>query len=356
MSAARVGKSSKRFAGLIAIAVFLGSSMAWTQGGAALVAVLTPEPNASLTRAVRAELQGLGLDVIVLRPPAESGPQRAPLEKAARNVGAVAAIRLVSSSEGKVEVWVVDRVTGKTVVRDLDSLGTGASDASIAVGTVELLRASLMELHSSEPSRGEVRASPKVQALALPVASGPTTAAPPAPSTPRAALSVSSGADLGLGGLGPSLDARLALWVRLGSRLGARALAGTTLVPARITRPEGAVDSRLQWVGGALVYDLVDSSQAWLPEVSLGMAGVQIAATGAATPPYAGTHADQWFATPFAGIGCAYAFTRGLRLRADGLAGWALSAAHVRTPASEVATWGRPALSIALGFEMLWSP
>src|SRR5579864_2144728 len=136
----------------IAIAIPTASlvsvSQVRAQSGATLVAIVTTEPNASLTRRVRAELQGLGLDVIVLKPPEEGSPMRAPLELAARSVGAIAAVRLVPSGEGKVEVWVADRVTGKAVVRELDVPRSGASDAAIAVGSVELLRASLMELHS----------------------------------------------------------------------------------------------------------------------------------------------------------------------------------------------------------------
>src|SRR5579859_3968445 len=110
------------------------------ESGATLVAIVTVEPSSSLTKRVRAELEGLGLDVIVLKPPDEGSPSRAPLEQAARSVGAVAAVRLVASSEGKVEVWVADRVTGKAVVRELDAPETGASDAAVAIGSVELLR------------------------------------------------------------------------------------------------------------------------------------------------------------------------------------------------------------------------
>ena len=105
------------------------------ESGATLVAIVTAEPYSSLARRVRAELQGLGLDVLVLKPPDEGSPSRAPLERAARSVGAVAAVRLVASSEGKVEVWVADRVTGKAVVRELDAPESGASDAVVAVAS-----------------------------------------------------------------------------------------------------------------------------------------------------------------------------------------------------------------------------
>src|SRR5260221_13907158 len=124
------------------------------QSGATLVAIVTAEPNSSLTRRVRLELQGLGVDVIVLKPPDEATTSRAPLEQAARSVGAVAAVRLVASSVGKVEVWVADRVTGKAVVRELDALGSGASDAAVALGKVEPARARFVGLPSGEAPPG----------------------------------------------------------------------------------------------------------------------------------------------------------------------------------------------------------
>src|SRR5580704_2293598 len=177
------------------------------ESGATLVAIVTAEPNSSLTRRVRAELEGLGLDVIVLKPPEEGSPSRAPLEQAARSVGAVAAVRLIASSEGKVEVWVADRVTGKAVVRELDAPASGASDAAVAIGSVELLRASLMELHSGEPPHGDAPANEKIQALALPGSGEPRLA--------RLGLSAGAGAELGIRGLGPSADAEIGVWLRI---------------------------------------------------------------------------------------------------------------------------------------------
>src|SRR5882672_4865044 len=157
-------------AAAIVTSALLAPDRAYSQSGATLVAIVTADPTSSLTRRVRAELEGLGLDVIVLKPPDEGSPSRAPLEQAARSVGAVAAVRLIASREGKVEVWVADRVTGKAVVRELDAPESGASDAAVAIGSVELLRASLMELHSGEPVRGDAPADDKIQSLALPSA------------------------------------------------------------------------------------------------------------------------------------------------------------------------------------------
>lgn len=333
---------------LVIASVVLASLHASAQPGATLVAIVTSEPTSSLTRRVRAELEKLGVDVIVLKPPAEDSTMRAPLEQIARSVGAAAAVRLVVSSRGKVEVWVADRVTGKTVVRELDATGAGASDASVAVGTVELLRASLMELHALEPPRGEVPATPKLEALALPTRS--TT-----PTIPRLALAFGAGTELGLHGLGPSLDARLAVWARLVPRFGFSVFGETTLAPSHVATADGAVDVRSQWLGAALGYDFADATAEWVPRVSVGLAAAHVTTTGTALPPYVGASADGWFAAPLAGVGIGWAFARGLRLRADAAIAWALPAARVRTPTGDVGRWGAPALMLSLGIEMLWS-
>ena len=210
-------------AAAIVASALVAPGRARAESGATLVAIVTAEPNSSLTRRVRAELEGLGVDVIVLKPPDEGSPSRAPLEQAARSVGAVAAVRLVASSEGKVEVWVADRVTGKAVVRELDAPESGASDAAVAIGSVELLRASLMELHSGEPPHGDAPANEKIQALALALQPPEDrrawdSARAPEPSSASA-------------GSVPSADADIGVWVRVASHLGAR-LVGAYLAVA----------------------------------------------------------------------------------------------------------------------------
>jgi hypothetical protein len=317
--------------------------------GAALVVVVTSEPHGSLARRVRAELEGLGVDVLVLKPPGEGSPERAPLEQTARNVGAVAAVRLVVSGEGKIEVWVADRVTGKAVVRELDAPATGASDAAVATGSVELLRASLMELHSPEPPRGEVAPTPQIAALAL-----PSTASSPVP--PRLGLSVGAGAELGIGGFGPSADASVGLWVRVAGRFGVRFVGRATIAPSEATTPAGTVDLRSQLAGALASADLADPAAAWVPSVELGIAAAHVATSGAASPPYVGAADDAWFAAPLAGAGVAWSFARGLRLRGEGLVAWAIPTARVETPKGEAGLWGAPSIAMSLCVEVLWAP
>ncbi len=339
-----MGRMRLAVAAAIVTSALVAPERARAEKGATLVAIVTAEPNSSLTRRVRAELEGLGLDVIVLKPPDEGSPSRAPLEQAARSVGAVAAVRLIASSEGKVEVWVADRVTGKAVVRELDAPESGASDAAVAIGSVELLRASLMELHSGEPVHGDAPANEKIQELAL----------PPAPRVPRLGLGAGAGAELGIRGLGPAADADIGVWLRVASGLGARLLAHTSLSPAHVGTPSGGVDVRSQLFGAMAAWDFVDASSRWVPSASIGMAAAHVSTTGTAVPPFVSASEARWSAAPVAGLGLAWSFAPGLRLRADGLAVSTLPPVHVTTPTTSVGWWGAPALLCTLGVEVLW--
>ncbi len=328
--------------------ILSASDRAHAESGATLVAIVTAEPSSSLTRRVRAELQGLGVDVIVLKPPDEDSPSRAPLERAARSVGAVAAVRLIASTEGKVEVWVADRVTGKAVVRELDASESGASDAAVAIGSVELLRASLMELHSGEPPHGDAPASEKIQSLAL--------ATPSAPRIPRLGLGAGAGGELGIRGLGPSADADVGVWVRLASRFGARFVGHTSLSPAHVVTSAGAIDVRSQLFGAMATYALVDASSAWEPSFSLGLAAAHVSTTGTAVAPFVSASEAAWSAAPMGGLGVAWAFVPGLRVRGDALAALSLPPVRVTTPTTDAGLWGAPALIVSIGVEVLWGP
>ena len=236
-------------------------------------------------------------------------------EQAARSVGAVAAVRLIASSEGKVEVWVADRVTGKAVVRELDSPGAGASDAAVAIGSVELLRASLMELHSgSHPTETRPRTTRftrsrcrRLRRRELPAWDSPWG---PGPS-------------LGSAASAPSADADIGLWVRATSRIGACLVGHTSLSPAHVVTASGAVDVRSQVVGAMATFSWVDASSAssrWVPTLSIGVAASRVSATGTAVPPFVSASEATWSAGPLGALGFAWSFAPGLRLRADSLA------------------------------------
>jgi hypothetical protein len=253
----------------------------------------------------------------------------------------------VPSGADKVEIWVADRVTGKAVVRELDAPSARTSTASVAVGTVELLRASLMELHAPDPPRGEVAITPKLEALALP------TTAPPV-FHPQLGLEVSGGTELGLRGIGASGEAGLGLWARLGDRAGLRVLGEITVAAAHESSASGSVATQSQLVGALGSYELTDPASRWVPNLEAGVAAAHVATTGTANAPFVSASDAAWFAAPLVGAGLAFSFARGLRLRGEVLGGWTLPSAAVHTPTEIVGHWGAPLVSLSLGVEVLW--
>jgi hypothetical protein len=93
-----------------------------------------------------------------------------------------------------------------------------------------------------------------------------------------------------------------------------------------------------------------------MPSDRLGIAAAHVATTGTAVSPFVSATDARWYPAPIAGIGLAWAFLPGLRLRGDGLAVLTLPPAHVTTPTVGVGWWGGPAVIVSLGVEVLWSP
>ena len=94
----------------------------------------------------------------------------------------------------RADLWVVDRVTNKTVFREITTDGTSLDnrDDAIAVGVAELLRASLMEV--AAPHRAVDKASPKIRELAY---APPGSSASPS----KFRLSLGAGVEPGLRGV-----------------------------------------------------------------------------------------------------------------------------------------------------------
>jgi len=323
------------------------------------VALVSTDPTAELSHRVEEQLEALGFDVIVLNPPATGSAGPTSLEQTARNVGAIAAIRLVPMAQS-VQVWTADPVTGQSVFREVvPPAGQKASDAAVALGAVELLRASLLELHPPEAP------APPPKPPEPPLVCPPAAIAPAEkPSEPALGLTVGAGVDLGLGGT-PGLSWEMAAWLRLHGRLGVRALAMVSAAPGSVSAaPYGTIDVGAQLYGGELTYDLAASSSPWVPIVGLGIARAEVTVRGVPASGNENLYATTPVALPLAHVGGGYAPMRNLRLRADLLGG--VSAPGVAicvqqgtvscSPLPPVAHWGRPLVNLSLGLEVLLSP
>ncbi len=116
------------------------------------------------------ELKALGLRVQVVPSKArEEGDRRRELQELTRVHQAACAVRMVrpTNAQGRVEVWVEDRVTHKMLFRQLrvESDGSGRDAGIVALRAVEMLRASLLELQLEDSAPGK-NVPPAVRQLA----------------------------------------------------------------------------------------------------------------------------------------------------------------------------------------------
>ncbi|MBN2196381.1 MAG: hypothetical protein JW751_26440 [Polyangiaceae bacterium] len=323
------------------------------------VVVVAGSPSDGVTIRIERELRALGVAVTVVPSGSLEDPSRGALETAARQLGAFAAIRIVETGSAA-EVWVADRVTGKTVIRELVQ-GDPNDDGEVALGAVELLRASLLELQAIERApRGEVAPTPAIEGLIpIPIppqpapGDAPATSSVPPPSKPSldaSAASVGLVGSVGFRGAGPLYGVAASLDGRLGrSAWGIE----TTLLAAvgHVERKDTSPSARLTlaWVGLGPTWS--PGSGAIMPRFGLGLAAAHLDASGRADSPMVATTAQAWLAAPFLRGGVGLPLSPRIRARADSWLVVAIHQAEIRLAGERAATFGRPELFGAASLE-----
>lgn len=307
-----------------------------------LVILIDPGAGAVTSR-LREELESLGMQVLLLPPP-EPGAR---IEERAWALGAVAAIRITPAGPGTVELSILDRATGKTVIRSLN-IATPTDPAAaelIALRTAELLRASLMELQASHPPRGDVRSEPELRALRAvgdkPAASGSLWV--------RAGPTVSYGV-----GLGPALGMGAGLGLVFGSRLGLTLQTLQPLVGHELSPPEGQISilGAHYRLGAALRLDRKDRRLG--TEFDAGLALVRLVVAGRARTPFVGVREEHLLWGPWAGAGLRLQIASRLGLVGSAEASFAFPRLVVRATGRELASWGRPLATGLVALDCTW--
>jgi hypothetical protein len=290
---------------------------------------------------LRQEIESLGLVVKWL--PSERA-QLPSLEQEAASAGAVASIRIAPMGGSDVDMSIFDRATGKTVSWKLVAASPTdpAAGELIATRSVELLRASLLQM-AARPE------------------SPPAPPAPPRPSAPPAELARETPENLSLW-LGPavlySTDFRPGVHVLSGltwmpfARLGVSASALVPVLPQRLSRPEGAVElyGSFYRLGGVLEVTGPQAPVSLRLTAAAGVGRLQLG--GQASPNYQGVTESRWVACPSLGVTARFALASYLRLFVDGHGSVAFPKTVIRVAGREATEWGRPALSAALGLEL----
>ena len=151
------------------------------------IVLVSDHADAAVTSLLREELANLGLNVLVVdRGDHELSPGE--LIHTARENHAFAALRVLVG-EGKMEVWLADRMTGKVLLREVlktQAQPSQTNQSAVVARAVELLRASLLELDVDDRPTAEVE-----KPVSLPKALRPPARKPEAPSNTGFAINSS---------------------------------------------------------------------------------------------------------------------------------------------------------------------
>jgi hypothetical protein len=272
-----------------------------------LVLLLRPLPT-SETRTeailrIKSELRAGGFEVAIEDIQADAFPSdpRGLVERAGAKLAPSATLGIFGNLDrGPVEMWVADRITGKSVIRRIEVEVTSDRRISevLAIRAQEILRASLVERllgHSRSPAVAP--APPKVESLAELAVSRPAAHW-------RLAFEAGCAALGGFGGVGASIAPTVRLRVGLSERFALR-LTGLGFG----TRPLVTSGTKSARVGQSLL--LVEGVARWRsdkvvrPMLSVGAGTERIGVEGRADAPYHGENHARWFVAGDAGAGLA---------------------------------------------------
>jgi hypothetical protein len=310
------------------------------------VVVIRGAKESTTSRRLEAELRSLGL-VVISRSFPGPGDTHALLEQAARREGAIAAVQVIA--QGTIaQLWIADRVTNKTVLREvaIATQDRNRADDSIAVGVAELLRASLMEVNAPREARGAYPSTPELRELGY-----ARSARDPTDDGARLWLNLGAGAELGLRGIGPSMLAQARAGWTPERGFGLELLGGMTLIPALIERSTGRARLSSEWLGAAATFSWQRGNSNFSTRAGMGILGVRVRARGeSAAAPLRAVTETATSAGPYVHGGPAFG-SDSFRIRLNAGALMLLTPPTVRFAEETVARWGAPSLFVDLGFE-----
>ena len=276
-----------------------------------------------------------------------AGDSRARLEQVAARRGADAVVAIVGDlSPDSVEVWVIDKVTGKSVVRRVPFEPTAArASETLAIRAIELLRSSFLEIDLAAQGGKDRR-------------NGPVTPPPPAVihfvETERLArhperfgVEVGGAGVMSLDGVGPALlplvrfDWSLRSWflaqaalAGLGTRSTVEGLAGS----AQVAQAYGLLGGSFRFRAGARLR----------PFATLSAGVLRTSVEGRADAPNQGRVVEQWSFLVDAGLGASLRLPDRFTLSLAAHAQVAEPYLGVRFLDAVVATSARPNLLLTL--------
>jgi len=331
----------------LAIDVVLLTALLWAvDASAASVMLVQPQsPSPAMAEAIvrmRGELISEGFQVEVMDGP-KGDQSRSWLEQlaAARKTDAVVAV-FGDESPDSVEVWVVDQVTEKTVVRRIPFKPQyDLAPKTFAIHALELLRASFLEIDLRPGRRpGETKSIP-------PAVVHFVDGERPASRGGRFGIGIGGAAVIGFGDIGPSILPVISLgWAIRPSLVVQVAVAGYgSHASVQVHAGSAQVAEEFALLGARYRFILGPHLR---PAVSLAAGVLHTRAEGEATSLYQGREAALWSFLLDGGIGIGVALTERFEVEFATHAQIAEPYPAIRFDGSVVATSSRPSLLCTL--------
>jgi hypothetical protein len=305
------------------------------------------------TARLRAELAAAGFDV--QSRPAHGDHARDDVEQDAASPQSegVATVRLVRDpSTHATELWVSDRLTGKTLVRRVGA-DPERAPRIVALRGVELLRASLLELasppHDDAPPETPAMTKPPPPEIARLVAPAPAAPEAPAPLARSAAWIERAAVDAGVAmlastnHLGPAAAPSFGAWLALPASFALRVQLVGPAFQSGLSNAAGTAVVRQELASVDLAW-IVPVRGVLAPFVTLGGGPYHLHVQGTATAPYASASDDVWAALGAAGVGAAIRLAPAVSIALEGRALGLAPRPAVTLGGERVATAGAPSL------------
>jgi hypothetical protein len=320
---------------VIAFAIVLAIAGNVSAAETSRVAVVGPR-EAAVTRQLDAELQLLGFEVVHADPPEAIEPEA--LRALAKELDVAAAI-LVDRRPDRLDLWVVDRVTGKTSIRVIAVDDPASTDAARigAVRAIDLLRASFRELEDDpRPPAAEVEPS---QPVLDAVASQPR---PRRGEAARFGLSFGPAIAGGPGGVGPTAHVALGFQFMPHRIFGLAVRGFAPIAGTRVRAPEGSARLDIGWITAGPSFSFLPPTSVLRVDLVPSAGIVFVGMRGDASPPFVARRDLVVAAMIDLQLGLAVRVHPRLRLRLDGSIAAVLPRAGIRIAGRRAATWGLP--------------
>jgi len=308
-----------------------------------------PPPMVETMVRLKGELTSAGFDTEIVDGAAlargASGDSRAALEQLAAGRGADAVVAIVGDlSPDSVDVWVIDKVTGKSVVRRVPFEPTAPrASGTLAIRAIELLRSSFLEIDLAARDR-PARAAAAPPPAVVNFVEGERRAQRPE----RFGVEVGGAAVMSLDGVGPALlplvrfDWAPGPWFVVQAALaglGTRATVDSAAGSAQVAQAYGLLGGSVRFRAGGRLR----------PFIALSAGALHTSVEGRATAPDTqGRVVDQWSLLLDAGAGAALRLPDRFYVSLAAHAQIADPYVAVRFVDTRVATAARPNLVVAL--------